>query len=450
MKEKGILMPIFSLPSKYGIGDFGYEAYEFVDILSENNIRYWEILPINACFGMPYSPISYYALNESYISLEKLKKGKLIADLKPTKVKDRIKFDKYKKDYYAEAYTNFKKNKTSKSYKQFKEFFKIKPIAEYADFAHNRRKKSKKDKDYYFFLQYVLHKQWKELKDYANSKGVLIIGDMPMYPDFQSCDVKYHSEFFARKGNKFTYEAGAPPDYFNSEGQKWDSPVYNVENIRRNDYKYLLDRFKYTFDLFDKIRVDYFRGYDSFYRIPYGKSAREGNYTEGVSYGFFNALFKDGKVRPDDLIVEDLGDIRQETVNLREHYNFTRQKILQFTLDLDACYDCDNDSENVLMFPGNHDCPTIYGWFLTLNDHEKWLLKEFLRKNNCNDININHGIMQYCLKCKAKIVVLSIQDILGLDNSARINTPGTDSEMNWSWKLLDFKDFKERIKDFNT
>ena len=443
MKEKGVLLPVFSLPSKYGIGDFGYEAYEFIDILSENGIRYWNILPINACFGMPYSPISFYALNESYISLEKLKDQGLLKDLKPVKPTNRIKFGKYKKDYYMEAYNNFKKDDN------FKKFCEQKEINEYADFARNRRKKDKKDKEYYLFLQYILYTQWMEVKNYANSKGVLIIGDMPMYPDFESCDVKYHSKYFEMKRGKFLFEAGAPPDYFNLEGQKWDSPVYNVANIKKDKYKYLVDRFKYNLKLFDRLRVDYFRGYDSFYRIPMGKSAREGNYVDGVSYGFFNELLKDGTVKSEQLIVEDLGDIRLETISLREKYNFTRQKIFQFSIDLPNVLDRDNQYENVLMFPGNHDCHTFYGWYKTLDSYEKQKLKEFLRNNHCNDINVNHGIMQYCLRCKAKIAIVTVQDILGLDDEARVNVPGTDTSDNWSWELLSFDGFRERIKDFN-
>ncbi len=440
MKEKGILLPIFSLPSKYGIGDFGKEAYEFIDILSENNITYWEILPINECDRLPYSPISYYALEEDYISLDKLKEMKLIKDAETRENKDRAVSDDFKEKYYKEAFNNFKKNK------EYKEFIKHKEIGEYAKF---KSEKTGESKEYYLFLQYILFKQWMELKKYANSKNVKIIGDMPVYPVFNSAETEFHPECFEMKKGKFTFEAGTPPDYFNSDGQKWNSPVYNIENMRKDNFSYLVKRFKYQLKLFDKIRVDYFRGYDSFFKIPIGKSGKEGFYTDGVGYSFFDELFKSKEVNKDDLIIEDLGDIREETIALREHYGFTRQKILQFTIDLYNFYDKDNEAENVLVFPGNHDCSTIYGWYKTLNDDCKERLKEFLRRNECYDINVNIGIMQYLLKCKARIAVITVQDILGLDDSARINIPGTDSENNWSWKLIDFNDFKERIKDFN-
>ena len=439
MKEKGILLPIFSLPSKYGIGDFGKEAYEFIDILSENNIKYWGILPINACDRLPYSPLSYYALEENYISLDKLNECKLIEKPKEREQKERAVYDDFKEKYFKEAYAKFIKNE------EYEEFIKCKEINEYAEYISEIKGETK---DYYLFLQYIAYKQWMELKQYANSKNVKIIGDMPVYPVFDSAETKYHPECFEMKNGEFTFESGTPPDYFNSDGQKWGNPVYNVENMKNNNYKYLVDRFKYYLKLFDKVRVDYFRGYDSFFKIPIGKSGKEGFYCDGVSYGFFDELFKDENIKVENLIIEDLGDIREETVKLREHYGFTRQKILQFAIDLNNFYDKDNESENVVIFPGNHDCSTIYGWYKTLNDEYKERLKEFLRRNECYDINVNIGIMQYCMKCKAKIAIITVQDILGLDDSARINVPGVNNKENWSWKLKDFNDFKERIKDF--
>ena len=439
MKEKGILLPIFSLPSKYGIGDFGYEAYQFIDILSENNIKYWEILPINECDKHPYSPLSYYALEEDYISLDKLKEEKLIQNTETRENKDRVIYDNFKEKYYKEAYRNFRPNN------EYYEFIILQEINEYAEFMSQ---KTGNEKDYYLFLQYILYKQWMELKYYANSKNVQIIGDMPVYPVFESVETKYHPEYFEMENGKFTFEAGTPPDYFNENGQKWNSPVYNVENIKKDNYQYLIKRFKYHLKLFDKVRIDYFRGYDSFFRIPLGKTGKEGTYVDGVSYGFFDELFKEKNVNIENFIIEDLGEIREETIKLREHYGFTRQKILQFTIDLDNLYDRDNETENVLVFPGNHDCNTIYGWYKTLDDEHKWKLKEFLRKNECYDININIGIMQYLSKCKAKMPVIMVQDILGLDENSRINVPGVESDQNWSWKLINFDDLKERIKDY--
>ena len=373
MKERGILLPIFSLPSKYGVGDFGYEAYEFIDILSENGIVYWEILPINACNKLPYSPISYYALEETYISIDKLKEIHLIDNVEIRENKDKAIYDDFKEKYFKEAFIKFTNQLQNKEldyeiYDEYNDFIKNTEICNYAEFMSDN---SKESKEYYLFLQFVCYKQWMGLKEYANSKNVKIIGDMPVYPVFNSVETKYNPECFEMENGKFTFESGTPPDYFNSDGQKWNSPVYNVQNLKNNNYEYLIKRFKYYLKLFDKVRIDYFRGYDSFFKIPIGKSGKEGFYTDGVSYGFFDELFKDQNIKISDLIIEDLGDIREETKKLREHYGFTRQKILQFTIDLDNYYDKDNEEENVLVFPGNHDCNTIYGWYKSLNDEYK-------------------------------------------------------------------------------
>ena len=440
MKEKGILLPIYSLPSKYGMGDFGYEAYEFIDILSENNIKYWEVLPINACDQLPYSPESYYALDDDYLSLDKLKDMGLIENAEERENTDRAISDDFKVKYFKEAFSKFIPNE------EYEEFIKNSEIMEYAEYISDKKGNSK---EYYLFIQYILYKQWMELKAYANSKNIEIIGDMASYPTFESVETKYHPECFQMKDGKFLFESGAPPDYFNEDGQRWGSPVYNIDYLKKTNYEYLIKRFKYYLKLFDKVRVDYFRGYDSFFKIPYGRPGKEGFYEDGVSYDFFDRLLLEEDVKKENLIIEDLGDIREETVALRKHYGFTRQKILLFTLDLERLMDIDNESENVLVYPGNHDCHTIYGWYKTLSEENIQRLKEFLRRNECYDINVNIGIMQYCLRCKAKMAIVAVQDLLGLDDSARMNVPGTIDDLNWTWKLKDFNDFRERIKDFN-
>lgn len=435
MKEKGILLPIFSLPSKYGIGDFGNEAYEFVDILSQNGVDYWEILPINASNMLPYSPISYYALNIDYISLDKLKDMGLIKTPACKEKKSRITYDKFKLKYYKEAYNNFVGND---EYNTFKE---NKRIVQYADYMSST---TGEEQEYYIFLQYILDMQWNKLKEYANSKGVKIIGDMPIYPSFNSSEVKYNPECFELENGKMVYMAGTPADYFNEDGQKWGNPVYNFEKIKEYNYVYLLERYKEYLKRFDIIRVDHFRAYDSFFRIPINGTAKNGYYTDGPSYGFFDELFK--FTTPERFIIEDLGEIREETIKLREHYNFTRQKIFQYTINLDSLIDFDSDIENIVIYPGNHDCHTLLGWYKGLTVKEKIKLRRFLNKNKCNFLNINKGIIQYCLKCKARIAIIAAQDILNLDDSARINLPGCEGVENWSWEMLDFNEFRKKIK----
>ena len=439
MKEKGIILPIFSLPSKYGIGDFGNEAYEFIDILSNNNIKYWEILPINACNKVPYSPVSYYALNEDYISLDKLKEKGLIKNPKERETSKVVKYDNYKEKYYLEAFKNFTKDK------KYSEFIKYEEINQYAEYMN---KLKGLDKNYYLFLQYILFEQWSNLREYANSKNVEIIGDMPIYPAFDSVETTYNLKFFQTEGGKFKFESGTPPDLYSETGQKWNTPVYNIKQIKEDNYEYLIKRYNFYLKLFDKIRIDHFRGYDSFYKIPIGELGTKGYYEDGVSYGFFDELFKNKNIKPNNFVVEDLGDIRKETVELRDYYKFMGQKMLQTSIQLDKTIDNYNIVDNIMVLPGNHDSHTIRSWYDNLNEKEKENLKKFLKINNCSDKDINFGLIQYCFKSKSNIVMVTVQDIIGLDDSARINVPGTNTSKNWSWKLEDFAEFKKKITKY--
>lgn len=439
MKEKGIILPIFSLPSKFGIGDFGNEAYEFIDILSSNNIQYWEILPINACSKLPYSPVSYYALNEDYISLDKLKEKGLINNPRERANNSKAQYDNYKEKYYLEAYSNFIKDNN------YDEFIKNEEINQYAEYMC---KLTGFGKDYYLFLQYVLYNQWMDIKNYANSKNVEIIGDMPIYPAFDSVETAYNLKFYQTENGAFKYEAGTPPDFYSETGQKWNTPVYNIEEIRKDNYLYFTKRYEYYLKLFDKVRIDHFRGYDSFYKIPINELGTKGHYEDGLGYDFFNKLFENKNIKPEDFIVEDLGDIRKETVELRDYYGFTGQKMLQTSIDLEKMTDNYNVIDNIMVLPSNHDSHTIRAWYNEMDDEEKKKLKEFLKKNDCIDTDINLGIIEYCFKSKSKIVMVTVQDIIGLDDTARINVPGTVNSKNWTWKLEDFSEFKNKIQKF--
>ena len=439
MKEKGNILPIFSLPSKYGIGDFGNEAYEFIDILSNSNIKYWEILPINACNQLPYAPISYYALNEDYISLDKLQEKGLIKNPREREINSRAQYDKYKEKYYLEAYVNFIKDDG------YDEFIKCKEINQYAEYMC---KLTGFGKDYYLFLQYVLYDQWLDIKNYANSKNVEIIGDMPIYPSFDSVETTYNLKYFQTEDGKFKFEAGTPPDFYSKTGQKWNIPVYNIEEIKKDNYSYFIKRYEYYLKLFNKVRIDHFRGYDSFYKIPMGELGTSGYYEDGLGYGFFNRLFENKNIKPEHFIVEDLGDIRKETIELRDYYGFTGQKMIQSSIDLDNMIDNYNVIDNIMVTPSNHDSNTTYTWYSEMDDEKKNRLKEFLRKNNCSNNDINYGVIEYCFKSKSKIVMVTVQDIIGLDDSSRINVPGVTDSKNWTWKLEDFYEFEQKIKKF--
>lgn len=436
MKEKGIILPIFSLPSKYGIGDFGNEAYEFIDILSNNNIKYWEILPINTCRKLPYAPISYYALNEDYISPDKLQEKGLIKNPQQREISSKAIYDDYKEKYFIEAFNNFSIDE------KYIEFIKSEEINQYAEYMSSIKGLNK---NYYLFLQYILFEQWNSIKEYANSKNVEIIGDMPIYPAFDSVETTFNLKYFQTEAGNFKFEAGTPPDFYSKTGQKWNTPVYNVQKIKEDGFSYLIKRYNYYLKLFDKIRIDHFRGYDSFYKIPIGELGTQGYYEDGVSYDFFNELFKNQDITPEKFIVEDLGDIRKETIELRDFYGFTGQKMLQTSIDLEKMIDNYNIIDNIMVLPGNHDSSTVCSWYNNLDYKDKEKLKTFLQNNNCLDSNINYGLIQYCFKSKSKIIMVTVQDILELDDDSRINIPGVTNSKNWTWKLKDFSDFRKNI-----
>lgn len=439
--KKGILLPIFSLPSKYGIGDFGREAYEFIDILNENGIEYWEILPINEGGKYPYAPMSYYALNKNYISIDLLIEDNLI-DEKNIKCKEssnKIIYDNYKDKWYKEAYEKFKDDIIEKDeYQLFSKKIEIQQFCNYYSRVCGE------NVEYLMFLQFVLFKQWRKLKEYANSRNVKIIGDMPIYPSFNSAEVEYNSKCFELVNGKMEYVSGASPDYFSSEGQKWGHPLYDFNYMKEHNYDYLLRRYKAFLNMYDVIRIDHFRAFDTYYKIPIEKSAKYGFYAKGPGEDFLDKLFK--FTTSDRFIVEDLGDIRKKTEELRDKYKFTKMKILQYTINIEKQIDEYEDCENMVVYTGNHDNNTIIGWYDGLSPVKKENLKEFLKKNNIVEEKINIAMIKYALKSKARYVIIPVQDIIGLDDSSRINIPGNeDDEINWSWKLKDFVDLKKNI-----
>ena len=357
---------------------------------------------------------------------------------KPKKVKnsDRINFPfvkKYKTFYFKEAFHNFIHDD------DYKKFITNKNIYEYAYFS------DKNNIDYYLFLQYIAYKQCMELKEYANKKGVKIIGDMPIYPDYNSAHVKFDPQYFQlNDSGKMDFVSGAPGDYFNKNGQKWGHPLYNFKNIAKDNYIFLIDRYTYYTKLFDITRIDHFKGYESFYKIPYNKEPIDGSYEEGPNSKFFDKLFK--KIDANQLIVEDLGDVTDKLIKLRDKYNFKGMKILQYTLNLSKGKDEYPKNNNIVFYTGNHDNNTIIGYYNNLSNFEQKKLIHFFKENNCYDKKIYRSFIKYCLKSDAAMVIISVQDIIRLDEKSRIIIPGVVADKNWSWKLKNFNKLNIDIK----
>lgn len=468
MRTSGILMPIFSLPSKYGIGTLGEEAYNFVDFLQKAGQTYWQILPLGITgFGdSPYQSVSAYAGNPYFIDLEELIKKGYIA------LEEVEAFD-WGKDNSKVNYELMYNNRYKVLEIAYERFINSVP-ADYADFEnensfwledyalyaaikdyHNGASfdtweegykfKTPKSIDranvelfykvgFYKMLQYFFTKQWFKLKEYANKKGIYIIGDIPIYVAYDSADVWGNPEQFALdKELKPTSVAGCPPDAFSKDGQLWGNPLYNWDYMKNEDYKWWVNRIGYSAKLYDVIRIDHFRGFSAYYSIPYGdKTAANGKWIKGPNTDLFRVAEK--KLGKLNIIAEDLGTIDDEVRNLLKETGFPGMKILQFAFspDCESNYLPHNIVKNCVVYTGTHDNDTLIGYLQTAPKANIKFMRDYLRIGE--NESFNWAVIKSALASVADSVILQMQDFLGLDNCARINTPATSGE-NWQWRI---------------
>lgn len=484
-RDNGILMHITSLPSKYCIGDFGKEAYDFVDFLKTSNVGIWQLLPIGPTgYGnSPYASRSTFAGNELLISLDKLidngllnKKDIVFPDYDGKKVNYYL-ADSWKKPLLFKAADNFiNQNKQSdKDYLDFVEKSKF-FLDDYCLFMalcdhyydarwysvwdeklgkrdekalEEAREKFSKQINQYKVLQFFFFKQWKDLKSYANENDILIIGDLPIFVAGDSVDAWTETKLLKTDENgQFSYISGCPPDGFTADGQLWGNPVYDWETNKNTNYKWWIKRIEAQLDLFDIIRIDHFRGFDSYWQVPAGeKTARNGVWTPGPKQDLFDAIKKELGVLP--IIAEDLGYLTKSVEKLRDDNNFPGMKIGIFgfswdenkNLDLNNMDLPDNYIENCIAYPGTHDNQTINGWYQILEDYQKESVKEYLK---CNDKNVAWALIEKIYESKAKFAIIQLQDLLEMnDEQGRMNIPSTCGDFNWSWKLYQNTDLSE-------
>ena len=470
MRETGVLMPVASLPSKTGVGELGTYAYEWIEILANNNITIWQILPLNPLgYGnSPYQPYSSYAGDELYISLDTLYKEGLLKELPPpfNETKKRIDYDKvrsFKEPYFREAYHTFKEvnGQEKESYKQF---ISMKWVYEYGVFRafkvinhgvcwnewqeehknwiENKTELSEEIKEevqYQIFLQYLFYTQWMELKAVSNKKGIRIMGDVPFYVGIDSVDVwSGKGNFLLDTDGRPMFIAGVPPDYFSETGQRWGNPIYNWDYLKENNYKFWVDRLGYSSKLFDIIRIDHFRAFDTFWKIPATcPTAVEGEWVEAPGYEVMDTLYE--KIPDVHLVAEDLGDLRPEVLILKEHYNLKGMKILVFSIQTKGKYADDNfnDVENMIIYTGTHDNDTLMEWYNKLSCPSKRKIRRFLKRQGCKQGSVYQRLLEYTLKSKAEYAILPMADVLGLGSEGHINTPGTVGSPNWEWRMPD-------------
>lgn len=467
-RASGILLPIFSLPSRYGIGCFSKEAYEFVDMLKDTKQKFWQVLPMGPTgYGdSPYQSFSSFAGNPYFIDLEKLiNEGLLDGDEEELGILDQdighidyVKQNIYRFKLLQKAKKRFEKNEDFEKFciendfwlneycvymalkKEFKtDFFNF--PKEYVNFKKSNidvlTAKYIDDVELYKFIQFQFYKQWFELKEYANDNGIEIIGDIPIYVSMDSAEVWLNrDELMDFVEGEPVMVAGCPPDAFSEDGQLWGNPIYNWEKMEKDNFSWWCKRFEISLKLFDYIRVDHFRGFDSYYCIPVDSdNAINGVWKNGPGITFFNKIkeyLQDQNIEL-NIIAEDLGFLTDSVKELLEETGFPGMKVIQFAFTGEnSDYLNYNHVRNSVVYSGTHDNQTTVGWLKSMDEKEKNYIREYL---GIFHREVDHwDIIRLAMSSVSRIAVIPMQDYLGLDDDARINEPGTLGA-NWNWRM---------------
>ena len=463
-RKSGILMHISSLPSKYGIGTFGQAAYDFVDFLEQSAQSYWQVLPMGPTdFGnSPYQSSSVFAGNPFFIDLELLVKDGLLseADCEGDWGSDEEKVDfsriiAQRLPLLEKAFANFEPNRYYDSfckdneqwledyalYMALKSFYKC-PWQQWpAELAQREEAALAKAKEehaeevaFHKFLQYKFDEQWKYLKRYANKKGVELIGDIPIYTAADSSDTWAEPKQFQldEKGHPSAV-AGVPPDAFSATGQLWGNPLYDWEAMEKDGYQWWIRRMETNRKLYDKVRIDHFRGLESYFAVPAGdKTAENGKWMPGPGMKLFHAL--EEKLGKLDVIAEDLGVITDEVRALLKETAFPGMKILQFAFDPnnESSYLPHNCVGSTVVYTGTHDNNTARGWFDSISESDIEFVCDYLNIKGSEDIS--WALVRSAWGSAAELAMAQMQDFLDLPQSCRMNMPGT-AENNWNWRM---------------
>lgn len=466
----GVLMPVASLPGDEGIGTFGSSAYKFVDILADTGMKVWQILPLNPLgYGnSPYQPFSSYAGDELYIDLGELEKaGYLSGERESCPPAGRIDYEsakRTKEPWLRKAYEAFR---TRDWYlPSFREFIGEQWVYPYAVFIALKKQNDMRcwnewpaeqqnwildgrydishlehEIGYQLFVQYMFKQQWLALKSYANSKGIFIMGDIPFYVGMDSLDVwSSRDDFLLDEQWRPAFVAGVPPDYFSATGQRWGNPVYNWEHLQENNFDFWIKRLEYSSRLYDIIRIDHFRAFDTYWKIKAScDTAIDGEWLEAPGYELFDEVYSR---LPDICIVaEDLGDLRPEVLVLRDHFGLMGMNVVEFSLA-----ESDETREHQLIYTGTHDNQTAEGWYRSLNEGQRAHILRVLRKHYPKREPFANKLVRFVYGSKSKLAIVPAADILGLDDSARLNTPGTLGSPNWEWRLDSFAGLNRKKK----
>lgn len=478
-RKAGLLLPIASLPGGHGIGDLGPGAYDFVKYCEETGVTIWQILPLHPLgYGnSPYQPFSCYAGEAMYISLKRLQEEGLLKECPAIECGDHIAYDRVrniKEPYLQAAYKAFQErfDVYKKDYEVFCQrafwlrdytlFMALKKVNHQRPWiTWNESEKQLYQKtslptqlqaemDYQSFLQFFFFRQWTAIKDYAHAHHVMIMGDMPIYVGLDSVDVwSNRKNFQLDEQGKPIWIAGVPPDYFSEDGQRWGNPIYDWKYLKQRHYSFWIDRLRWSMGLYDCIRIDHFRAFDSYWQIPAAsETAKNGEWMDGPGEDLFDEIYKQ---LPDiQIVAEDLGDLRPSVLELRDHYQLRGMLVMQFLLEDMQQLEIEIDTDHALIYTGTHDNPTLMSWLGKLPAPVLEALEDYYDCENSDQAKLADEIMRYTLCAAPDLAILPVQDILHLGDRGRINTPSTIGSPNWEWRLTDLKQLYQQQSLFKT
>ena len=472
-RASGILLHLTSVPSAFGVGDMGPEAYRFADFLAESKQSFWQILPLNptdpAHYNSPYHSFSAFACYPLLLSPERLVEDGLLdrenvqspPDL-PVQRADYRAVIQYKEKLFKIAYESFKGRKPDQEYerfcsenahwlddfalfKAFKSHFGDRPWSEWPEDVRDRRPETLESARRQFhdtvemtrFLQYQFSKQWNSLRSYCNQRGIQIIGDIPIYVNYDSTDLWSYPELFKLDDKKRPeVVAGVPPDYFSETGQLWGNPIYRWDVLKETGYDWWIKRIMRILNLYDFLRIDHFRGLVAYWEVPATeKTAINGKWIEAPVVDFLNHLMKRLSSLP--IIAEDLGLITPDVREIMHQFELPGMKVLLFAFGDDMAtnpYIPHNLPRNCVAYTGTHDNNTIKGWFeKEATPEEKGRLFRYLG-GKVSAEQLHWELIRLLMMSVAKTVIFPMQDVLGLGAEARMNQPST-LERNWQWRL---------------
>jgi 4-alpha-glucanotransferase len=473
-RASGMLLHVSSLPGEFGIGDLGPEAYAWIDFLVEAKQSYWQVLPVNptnpAGHNSPYQASSAFAGNPLFISPHLLRDEGLLEDndlsslpeLPSAKV-DYLRVTSEKLRLLGTAYERFKSSGGDRDFEAFCSensywlddcalFLAVReryPNRLWSEWPARLRDRVRSEMDALGpeigdvverekFFQYCFFRQWTAVKRYANDRGVRVMGDLPYYVGYDSADVWCNPSLFKLDENKQRrFVAGVPPDAFSETGQLWGSPVYDWETHRETKYAWWIARLRRNLELFDLVRIDHFRGFAAYWEIPAGdETAAGGEWVECPGDDFFRAFLK---YEPFPLLfAEDLGVITPDVRELMRNYGFPGMKVLLFAFDGDSAsnpYSLHNHVPHSILYTGTHDNNTARGWFRKDAGPEAIeKLADYLGARP-NESDIHWSLIRLAMMSVSRLVVIPVQDALGLDETARMNRPAR-LPGNWEWRMV--------------